>query len=95
MTDLVQTRFLRERLATLDGRIAAARNRMTSGASDERIDARGDLEVLLRRRESLDRRMTEIEEGVDTPWERVGAELQQDVALLEDDLKRWMDGLDE
>lgn len=95
MTDLVQTRYLRERLATLDGQIATARNRMTSGVSDERIDARGDLEVLLRRRQSLDRRMAEIEEGVDTPWERVGAEFQQDIALLEDDLKRWMDGLDE
>ncbi len=94
MTDLTQTRFLRERLATLDGQIASARNRMASGAADQRIDARGDLEVLSRRRDSLDRRMAQIEEGVDTPWERVAAELQQDVALLEDELKRWMDGLD-
>lgn len=95
MTDLTQTRFLRERLATLDGQIAMARNRLASGSADQRIDARGDLEVLSRRRESLDRRMAAIEEGVDTPWERVAAELQQDLALLEDDLRRWMGGLDE
>jgi hypothetical protein len=94
VTDLVQTRFLRQRLATLDAQIASARGRIASGAPDDRIDAHGDLEVLRRRRDSLDKRMNEIEAGVDTPWERVGAEMQQDIALLEDDLKRWMDGLD-
>lgn len=96
MIELEQTRYLRRRLDTLDGQLAQARHRLRSDDPEIRIDARGDIEVLERRSASLKERIREIEsDDVDTVWERMGAAVEEDVALLEDDLKRWMDGLDE
>ena len=96
MAELVQTRYIHRRLENLEGQIAEARRRLKVGTPEERLDARGDLEVLERRKATLEQRLGEIESGnVDTMWEKVGARFEQDVAILEDDLKRWMDGLDE
>lgn len=95
MAELDQTRYIRRRLETLESLIEEARQRLEMGTPTERVDARGDLEVLQRRRASLAERLADIEsDDVDTLWERIGARLQQDVAILEDDLKRWMDRLD-
>lgn len=92
----IQTRFLRRRLETLDGQLATARERLHGGTPEAQVDARGDMEVLARRRAALAERLAEIEAeaGGGGAIDRVQGEFAQDVAILEDDLKRWMDGLD-
>lgn len=92
----IQTRFLHRRLEALDGQLAMARKRLHSGTPEAQVDARGDMAVLERRRAALAERLAEIEAeaGGSGAIDRVQGEFAQDVAILEDDLKRWMDGLD-
>lgn len=93
----IQTRFIRRRLESLDQQLTTARRRLESGGPAARVDAKGDIEVLAGRREALARRLAEIEadDGGSGALDRIQGEFSQDVAILEDDLKRWMDGLDE
>lgn len=95
--DPIQARFLTRRLDNLDGQLETARRRLESGPPAAQIDARGDMEVLRRRRAALAERLAEIEAeaGGSGAIDRIRGEFAQDVAILEDDLKRWMDGLDE
>lgn len=90
MTGQNYLRDLKERLRSLDTRIADARQRLKSGAPKDKVAAAGDLGVLEKRHKALEEKIASASEHDADQWSTAHVELQQEADDISRLIERWL-----
>jgi len=83
-------RELKERLQSLDTKIADARQRLQAGLPKDKVLAAEDLAVLETRHRELEEKISAASEQHAEDWSTLHVELQKEVDVLTRSIERWV-----
>ena len=90
MSKKVYLSHLQQRASDLESRIAQDKERLQSGAPEDKVKAAGDLAGLEDRLAEVKAKIAKIEAEPEGAWEGLKTEIEEDVDDLEASFERWV-----